>query len=128
MLDLTLSTELRAEVRDAARDATIAAARAFGFGGSTWQVERPSGAGIGERIRVPVAGTVQALCFRTRPSAAADVAGGAPALDERWEVIVLAGDVQARDVLVSTVDATEVRVQSLEAWYDYQRGTLEQGI
>lgn len=125
---ITIDPTLILDLQEAARAATLAAAQAFGFGGSTWTVERPSG-GPGPRTLLPISGTVQALCFRTRPSRERPVAGGQLAMAEEWQVIVLDGDVQARDVLRSTIDSTvAVRVRSLERWYDYERGQLEQGV
>lgn len=127
MIDLQLADDMITTIRAAARDATIESARAYGFGGSTWSVERPSGSGTAARTLVPLADTVQALCFRRVPSPVALVGGGTPVLDERWQVIVLSGDVQEGDVLTSTTEPQyAVHVQSLEGWYAYRRGEIEE--
>ncbi len=127
MITLALDANLIDGTRDAARDATIETARAFGFGGSSWDVARPSGGGTAARVLVDQDDPVSALCYRARPSAVVPVAGGTPVLDEQWRVIVLAGDVQAGDVLTSRADAAyTVRVVSLEGWFEYRRGEIEE--
>lgn len=114
-------------MRDAARDADIQIAHAFGFGGQTWSVERPSGGGTGPRSLVPLPETVQALCYRRRPSVVAPVGGGTPVLNEQWQIIVISGDVLPDDVLTSTTEPQyRVHVQSLEGWYEYRRGEIEE--
>lgn len=130
MFDLRLPAELTAEIRAAAQDATIAAARAFGFGGSSWWVDRPSGSGTDTRVPVRQPTPVQALCFRQKPSSLAATATGDPAGDELWRVIVLdqETDIQPGDVLTSEVPSGgyAVRVDSLERWYDYARGEVSE--
>ena len=133
MHDLILPTDMIDAMRDAARDATIASARAFGFGGSTWVVERPSGSGTAARLPVRLPGTVQALAFRQRPSVLVGPGGKSPTggaigvADEVWRVIVLDDgdlqDVQVDDTLISTDPSGEyrVRIDSIERWYDYRR-------
>ncbi len=125
MYSLDLPLDVIAQLRDAARDADISAARAFGFGGSNWGVERPSGVGTGARSLVDQ-GTIHALAFRQRPGGLGVVAGGTPALADTWRMIVLAGDVLPGDVVTSEADDDYVfGVASLESWYEYTRAELE---
>jgi len=123
---LDLPADVIAAMRDDARDASISAARTFGFGGSTWDVDRPSGIGTGARSLARQAGALHALAFRQRPGGLGAVAGGTPALADTWRMIVLAGDLLPGDVVTSQADARYVfGVASLEPWYDYLRAELE---
>ena len=113
--------------RLAARDATISMARSFGLGGSTWYVDRPSGSGVTGRVLHRQASPVLALCWRQRPSQLAGTSGGVATGDEDWYTIVLSGDVQPDDVLVSAGSPPlAVRVDNLEEWYSYQRGNVSE--
>lgn len=98
-------------MRDAARDAAIAAAKAFGFGGASWTA--------------PASGTLTAYAYRQRPGVVALAAPGAAVLDDIWRMIVVSGTVYAGDVLTSVADGRSVTVKSVELWYDYQRCELE---
>jgi hypothetical protein len=128
-LNFDMPADTIAGMRDAARDASIALARTFGFGGSQWYVDRPSGGGIAARLPVRQEGTVQALAFRQRPSALALSQAGQPTGDEIWRVIILdlASDVQMGDTLTSVADTGyQIQVDSLERWYDYRRGEVSE--
>lgn len=126
MLNLDLSPDMQDAVQDAARAATLAAARAFGFGGSTWERLRPSGSGAGPRTLPGSGPTVTALAWRQRPSPRALAEPGAVVGDELWRIAVLDGDVRPKDVLRSRLNGQMVRVATLEAWYEYERGELEE--
>lgn len=122
---LDLPADIIAGMRDSARDADISAARTFGFGGSTWDAEVPSGQGTGPRTLTP-AGTVHALAFRQKPGQVAPVTGGTPVLDDIWRMIILGGDVAPGMVLTSQSDSRyKVGIASVEIWYDYFRAELE---
>jgi hypothetical protein len=58
-----IDDELRQDMRDAARQADLDAAYAFGFGGVSWHVSRPSGSGPGSRTLVAQT-DVTLLAFR----------------------------------------------------------------
>ncbi len=140
MISLDLPPESEALTRDAARAATLAAARAFGFGGDVWDVARPSGTGPAARSLVDL-GHVAGLVFRQRPAGLAPVAGGTPALADVWRAILDSGAilddaeadtgliVRPGDVLTSQADDSYAfGVASLEPWYsdgDYKRCELE---
>ena len=112
-------------LRDAAKDASISAARAFGLGGSTWDAGVPSGIGTGPRV-LTSAGTVHALAFRQKPGLTAPSAGGTPVLSDVWRMIVLEGDVTPGMVLTSQADARYTfSIGSVEPWYVYFRCELE---
>jgi hypothetical protein len=122
---LDLPADTIAFMRDSARDANISHARTFGFGGSTWDAEIPSGVGTGPRTLTP-AGVVHGLAFRQKPATTAPVAGGTPVLDDIWRMIVLDGDVQPGMELTSQADPRYVvGVASVEPWYEYFRAELE---
>lgn len=119
---IDLLPEQIADMQLAARDATIAAARAFGIGGSVWLLDRPSGGGVDARSMQRMVAPISALAFRQKPSALAQALAGVPIGDEIWRVIVLFGDVQPGDVLLSAGSPPlAMRVDSLEVWYDYHR-------
>lgn len=121
---LDIPADLITELRDSAKDATISAARTFGFGGSTWDVGRPSGIGTGPRSLTSV-GTVMALAFRQRPGVTAPIGGGTPVLADAWRLIVLTGGVHPGDVIVSQADPRYgFDVGTIEPWYDYKRCEL----
>lgn len=122
---LDMDADLIASMRDDARDANISAARTFGFGGSTWGADAPSGTGTGPRVLTP-AGQVHGLAFRQNPGATAPVAGGTPILADVWRMIVLSGDLVPGMVITSVADSRyEFGITSIEPWYDYFRAELE---
>lgn len=124
-LSLDLPPDMQATIRDYAKDANIAAARLYGFGGSIWDAERPSGTGTAAKVLTEI-DDVHVLAFRQRPGYLAGVAGGTPALNDIWRAIVLDGDLQPGDVITSQVDDDYCfGVASIEPWYDYQRAELE---
>jgi hypothetical protein len=124
---IDLLPEQIADMQLAARDATIAAARAFGIGGSVWAVDRPSGGGVDVRSMQRQSDPIAALAFRQKPSALAQAIAGVPIGDEVWRVIVLSGDVQPGDVLLSAGSPPlAMRVDSVEAWYDYRRSNVSE--
>jgi len=121
---LDIPADVIASMRDGARDATISAARAFGHGGSSWDVGRPSGIGTGPRTLTSV-GSVQALAFRQRPGVTAPAAGGTPLLADVWRLIVLDGSLRPGDVIVSQTDPRYgFDVGTIEPWYAYKRAEL----
>ena len=120
-----LPPTMRDAMRNAARDATISAARTFGFGGDTWTVQRPTGAGVGPKTMVSQS-NVTALAFRQRPGGLAQALAGTPVLDDVWRLIVLAGALQPGDVITSVADVSyRFAVASIEPWFDYARCELE---
>lgn len=122
---LDLPPDTIASIRDQARDASISAARMFGFGGSSWDAAIPSGQGTGPRT-LTGAGVVQGLAFRQRPGQTAPSAGGTPILNDVWRMIVFDGDVRPGMVLTSQADPRYVvEIASVEPWYDYFRAELE---
>lgn len=122
---LDLPADIIAQMRTAARDADVSAARAFGFGGPNWQVERPSGIGIGERT-LTSADNVMGLAFLPKPSpVVADIAA-ARVLSDDWQFLLLDGLLKAGDVITSVADSRYVFVvQSLEPWYDDTKAILK---
>jgi len=121
---LDMDADLIASMRDQARDASISAARTFGFGGSTWDVGRPSGIGTGPRTLTSV-GHIAALAFRQRPGVTEMAAGGTPVLADVWRLIVLEGTPRPGDVIVSQSDARYAfDIGTIEPWYDYKRAEL----
>jgi hypothetical protein len=120
-----LPVELQEAMRDAARDATISAARTFGFGGEAWSVERPTGAGVAAKT-LTAQPTVTALAYRQRPGALAQAVAGTPVLADMWRLILLAGALQPGDVITSVADAAyRFNVADVESWYEYTRCELE---
>jgi len=140
VISLDLPAQAEAYARDGARAATLAAARAFGFGGDAWLISRPSGTGPGTRTLQPL-GHVAGLVFRQRPGQLAPVAGGTPTLADIWRAILNTGAIldeseadtgltaRPGDVLTSQADdAYAFGIASLEPWYadaDYKRCELE---
>ena len=140
MISLDLPAESEALTRDAARAATLAAARAFGFGGDVWTISRPSGTGPGARTLQPL-GHVAGLVFRQRPGPLAPAAGGTPVLADLWRAILETGDILDADEADTGLDARPgdvigsqedsdyaFGIASLEPWYsdgEYKRGELE---
>lgn len=121
---LDLPADQIGSMRDQARDADISTARTFGFGGSNWDAEIPSGQGTGPRTLTP-AGTVHGLAFRQQPGVVAPSAGGTPVLADVWRMIVLDGDVRPGMVLTSRDDPRYVvGIASIEPWYEYFRAEL----
>lgn len=123
---LDLPADVIASIRDAAKDASISAARTFGFGGSTWDYAEPAaGATATGPKTLTTAGTVQALAFRQRPGALAVTGGGTPILADDWRLIVLDGTVRPGGVIVSQDDDRYAfEVATVEPWYDYKRAEL----
>lgn len=122
---LDIPADLMASMRDTAKDANISAARTFGFGGSTWDAEVPSGQGTGPRTLTP-AGEVHGLAFRQKPGQTAPAAGSTPVLADVWRMIVLSGDVLPGMELTSQADARyRFGVGTVEPWYEYVRCELE---
>lgn len=128
---LDLPADAIASVQHAARDAAISAARTFGFGGSTWDVDRPLGGTTAARTLID-AGTLHALAFRQRPGALTIAGGGTPVLGDVWRLIVLgaedalSGILRPGDRITSQADSDYIfTVASIEPWYDYFRCELE---
>lgn len=126
MLSLDLPPETIAAMRTMARDATIEAARAFGFGGEAWAVSVPSGSGVGPKTLV-ASDAIQALAFRQRPGYLGPAAGDTPVLGDIWRMIVVSGSVTPGAVVTSVEDARyRFGIASTEPWYDdYIRCELE---
>lgn len=140
MISLDLPAESEALTRDAARAATLAAARVFGFGGDVWAISRPSGTGPAARSLV-LLGHVAGLVFRQRPGPLAPAAGGTPVLADLWRAILDTGAIldedeadtglaaRPGDVIVSAADSDYAfGLASLEPWYsdgEYKRCELE---
>lgn len=121
---LDIPADIIASMRDGARDATISAARTFGFGGSTWDYAEPLGSGTQPKVLTSV-GAVQALAFRQRPGGMAPAAGGTPVLADVWRLIVLEGTVKPGGVIVSQSDRDYAfELKSIEPWYQYKRAEL----
>lgn len=121
---LDLPADLIASLRDGARDASISAARTFGFGGSTWDYAEPTGTGTEPKVLTAI-GSVQALAFRQKPGPLAGAAGGTPILADVWRLIVLEGTVKPGGVIVSQSDPRYMfGIDSIEPWYDYRRAEL----
>jgi len=124
MYSLDLPLDVIAQIRDAARDADISAARTFGFGGSNWDVDRPSGVGIGSRTRIDVA-AVAGLAYLAKPSPVVGDTSQARVLSDQWYFLLLSGTLKNQDVITSVSDTRYVfTVESLEAWYEYERAKL----
>lgn len=122
---LDLPADLIASMRDAARDADISAARTFGFGGSTWDAEVPSGTGTGPRVLTP-AGRIHGLVFRQQPGQTAPTGGGTPILADVWRLILLDGELRPGMVITSTTDSRYAfGIGTIEPWYEYFRCELE---
>lgn len=118
-------------MRDAARDASIAAAQAFGFGGATWAITRYASDGVTAERTPASVGELTGYAYRQRPGTIGLVPAGAPVLDDIWRMIVVSvamqnasGVLAAEDVLVSAADGRRVVVDSVEPWHDYQRCEL----
>ena len=122
---LDIPVDLMQDMRDTAKDANISAARAFGFGGSTWDYAIPSGQGTGPRTLTSV-GTVQALAFRQKSGGLASAAGGTPILADVWRLIVLQGNPRPGAVIRSQLDPRYAfGIGTIEPWYEYKRCELE---
>lgn len=122
---LDLPADMIASMRDAARDANISAARTFGFGGSTWDAEAPSGTGTGPRVLTP-AGQVHGLAFRQKPGQTTPTGGGTPILADVWRFILLGGDLRPGMVITSQTDDRYVfGIGTIEPWFEYFRCELE---
>lgn len=138
MISLDLPPQTEGYIRDAARAATLASARAFGFGGDVWLVSRPSGVGPAPRT-VGAIGRVRGLAFRQRPGQTGQAAGSTPVLADVWRAIFDDGqildadldpiglDLLPGDVIESVADDDyQFGVGTLEPWYgDYKRCELE---
>ena len=123
MFSLDLPLETIGTMQNLARDASISAARTFGFGGSNWSVQRPSGVGLGARTLVTVA-DIHGLAYLQRPSPLARLET-TETLDDDWKLILFDGTLKAQDVITSASDSTYTfTVISVEPWYDYDRATL----
>jgi len=121
---LDIPADITLSMRDGARDASISAARTFGFGGSTWDYAEPLGSGTQPKVLTSV-GTVQALAFRQRPGGLAAAAGGTPVLADIWRLIILDGTVKPGGVIVSQSDSDYAfELKSIEPWYQYRRAEL----
>lgn len=126
MLSLNLPAELVAELRAAARAATLSAAATFGLGGSVWEVLRPAGTGMGARALPPSGPDALCYVFRRRPARAAEAQPGPPVGAAPWGIVVVSGSVEPGDRLVSRAAAAlQTTVTSLEPWYEYQQGDVE---
>lgn len=124
---LDIPADLIASLRDSARDATISAARTFGFGGSTWDYAEPTtGATATGPKTLTAMGTVQALAFRQKPGVAGPAAGTTPILQDVWRLIILEGTVRPGGVIVSQDDDRyRFSIGTIEPWYEYRRSELE---
>jgi hypothetical protein len=123
--DSLIDSDMRAGLRDAARQADIDAAYAFGFGGTSWHVVRPSGSGTGVRTLV-AADDVTLLAFEQQPAPVAPAASGVPILAPVWRYILISGTVQPGDVVTSAADSRYAfGVATTDPWYEYIRGDLE---
>lgn len=123
MFDLPVETQ--EAMRDAARDANIAAARTFGFGGEAWTVERASGVGVGPKTTTAEP-NVTALAFRQRPGGQGVAVAGTPVLADVWRLILLAGELEPNDKITSVADpAYQFTIGTMEPWYEYMRCELE---
>jgi hypothetical protein len=124
--DLTISADTEQAMRDASRDATIAAAKAFGFGGGTWSVERWTGDGVTTaRTQVTGVPNITGYAYRQKPGLVAPALPGAPVLDDIWRLIVISGTVQVDDMLTSTATGEQITISSVESWYNYTRCNVE---
>lgn len=101
-------------MRDAARQADIAAAQAFGFGGSVWTAVDGSGTR-----------TITAYVFRQEPGQLGITQPQAETLASIWRAIVVAGSVVSGTRVTSVDDPGYVFIiRSVEKWYDYWRCEL----
>lgn len=138
---LNLSSSQIEQMRDAARDADIAAARAFGFGPAYWYVDRPTGAGTtGPRTLTRVLDDddqplqVNALAYRQQPSVLAGNTSGQPVGNEIWRAIVLdlAADIHTGDTLVSVPSGDwpegnwQLLIDHIEPWYNHRRAEVSE--
>lgn len=119
-------------MRESAKKATLESARAFGFGGNEWAVERPLG-GFTSAASMSDQPNIRGYVFRQRPSTAqyaraarSDV--DTPVLKDEWYLIVTSGTTQPRDKITSvTVSGYMFTVATAEPWYEYTRCSLERG-
>lgn len=126
---LDLSGDQIDAMRAAARDADIAAARAFGFGGESWWVDRATPTGTtGPRTPVRLPDTIAALAYRQQPSVLAGTTAGQPVGNEIWRAIILelSANVQVGDTLVSENPSGQYRIQidAIEPWYEHRRAEV----
>jgi hypothetical protein len=108
-------------MRDAAREASLAAAKAFGFGGDTWSVSRPAGDGVTTDVTFSAAASVTGYAYRQRPGATGQALPQTAVLNDQWWFILLTGSVQQGDVLTSAEDGRRIIIRTLEPWYEYTR-------
>lgn len=112
LLGMIGDTDLAEQLRDAARDAAIAAAKAFGFGGDEWTVNGGD--------------TITAYAFQQRPGDLRETEPGVAVGDSVWRAIIVSGDVRNGDRIQSVEDASlRFTISSIEPWYEYRRGELE---
>jgi hypothetical protein len=124
--DLTIPAETEQAMRDAARDASIAAAKAFGFGGATWTVARWTGDGVtAARTAVTGVSAITGYAYRQEPGPTAPAAPGEPVLADLWRIIIVSGTVQEGDLLTSTTTGEQLTISSVESWYGYVRCNVE---
>lgn len=127
---MTLSFDIPPEavvaLRDGARDASIAAAKAYGFGGEAWSVERlvpPSG--VGPKTRTSISG-VTGYAYRQRPGPVATALAQTRVLADTWHFLLLEGEAQQGDIITSDADAGyQFTLETAEPWYTYTRFQLE---
>lgn len=123
MFELTDAQTLA--MRNAARDATISAAKAFGFGGADWSVERWTGDGVtAARVGSGIA-NITGYAYRQRPGVVALAVVGAPVPDDIWRLIVIDGELEEGDIVTSTATSEQLTIMSVESWYDYVRCDVE---
>jgi hypothetical protein len=123
--DSQIDSAMRADLRDAARQADIDAAWAFGFGGTTWHVQRPSGSGTGART-LTTAADVTLLAYEQQYAPTVPNSAGVPVAAQLWRYILLSGQLQPGDVVTSADDSRYTfGVATIEPWYAYLRGDLE---
>lgn len=124
MIELDLPAELTTTMREAARAADIAAARAFGFGGEVWDVSVPTGTGPAARTMVP-SGSVGGLAYRQAPAVLKGSTAGVLVGGEQWRFILFSGSLQPNAQITSrTTPAYRFTVVSLEPWYDHAQAEL----
>lgn len=123
--DSLIDLDMRADLRGAARQADIDAAYAFGFGGVTWHVSRPSGTGPGTRV-LTTQQDVTLLAFEQEVAPVAPNASGVPIAAAVWRYILLDGTLLPGDVITSVADSRYAfGVATTDPWYEYFRGDLE---
>lgn len=115
-------------MRDAARDSSLAAAQAFGFGGDTWAVSRPSGNGVTADVAFSAAGNVTGYAYRQRPGAMGQALPQTAVLNDQWWFILLTGTLQVGDVLTSAADGRRIIVRTIEPWYEYSKCAIERDV